>query len=179
MALIANEIPAVVRDQGGRARALAQQGQLTRSRPELVIWECDAIVYHAGWLQARHRRSGAARTSGVPLRDARERRCSPSTGPASGTNEIDEAIEYAARVRVGPAHAGGSARWFTAYPGRPDYFTHWGEAFRYAASVMGLPVGDYPHCRPPQAILPDEAKVQIRAAYEEAGLTAGAAPGQA
>ena len=37
---------------------------------------------------------------------------------------------------------------------------------------MGLPVGDYPHSRPPQAILPDQAKVEIRAAYEEAGLTA-------
>ena len=33
--------------------------------------------------------------------------------------------------------------WFTRYPGRPDYFTHWGEAFRYAASVIGLPTGDY------------------------------------
>ena len=34
--------------------------------------------------------------------------------------------------------------WFTCYPGRPDYFTHWGGAFKYAASVLGLPVGDYP-----------------------------------
>ena len=45
--------------------------------------------------------------------------------------------------------------WFTCYPGRPDYFTHWGGAFKYAASLLGLPIGDYPHSRPPQAELPD------------------------
>ena len=56
------------------------------------------------------------------------------------------------------------------YPGRPGYFTHWGEAFRYAASVLGLPTGDYPHCRPPQGILPEQAKAQIRAAYERVGF---------
>jgi 4-hydroxy-tetrahydrodipicolinate synthase len=31
-------------------------------------------------------------------------------------------------------------------------------------------LGDYPHSRPPQAILPEEAKVQIRATFEKAGL---------
>jgi 4-hydroxy-tetrahydrodipicolinate synthase len=30
--------------------------------------------------------------------------------------------------------------------------------------------GDYPHSRPPQAILPEEAKVEIRQAFERAGL---------
>src|SRR5262249_50306247 len=60
--------------------------------------------------------------------------------------------------------------WYTRYPGRPDYFTHWGEAFKYAASVVGLPIGDYPHGRPPQALLPDEAKAQLRSAFEKAGL---------
>jgi 4-hydroxy-tetrahydrodipicolinate synthase len=38
---------------------------------------------------------------------------------------------------------------------------------------VGLPLGDYPHSRAPQAILPEEAKAQIRAAYEKAGLAAG------
>ena len=52
--------------------------------------------------------------------------------------------------------------WFTCYPGRPDYFTHWGGAFKYAASVLGLPIGDYPHSRPPQAELPAEGKAQTR-----------------
>jgi 4-hydroxy-tetrahydrodipicolinate synthase len=62
--------------------------------------------------------------------------------------------------------------WFTCYPGRPDYFTHWGGAFKYAASVLGLPIGDYPHSRPPQAQLPDEGRTQIRMAYQRFGLIA-------
>jgi 4-hydroxy-tetrahydrodipicolinate synthase len=82
---------------------------------------------------------------------------------------LAEAIEYA--QESGYDRLGGEiGRWFTCYPGRPDYFTHWGEGFRYAASVLGLPVGDYPHSRAPQAILPEEAKVQIRKAYENLGF---------
>ena len=47
---------------------------------------------------------------------------------------------------------------------------HWGGAFKYAASVLGLPIGDYPHSRPPQAQLPPEAKAQIENAYRRLGL---------
>jgi 4-hydroxy-tetrahydrodipicolinate synthase len=60
--------------------------------------------------------------------------------------------------------------WFTCYPGRADYFTHWGGAFKYAASVLGLPIGSYPDSRPPQAELPPEAKAQIENAYRRLGL---------
>ena len=60
--------------------------------------------------------------------------------------------------------------WFTCYPGRADYFTHWGGAFKYAASVLGLPIGAHPHSRPPQAELPPEAKAQIENAYRRLGL---------
>ena len=60
--------------------------------------------------------------------------------------------------------------WFTRYAGRADYFTHWGGAFKYAASLLGLPIGDYPHSRPPQAVLPEEGRAQIRAAYQRFGL---------
>ena len=63
-----------------------------------------------------------------------------------------------------------SDRGAPATRGEPDYFTHWGGAFKYAASVLGLPIGDYPHSRPPQAELPDEAKAQIENAYRRLGL---------
>ena len=55
--------------------------------------------------------------------------------------------------------------WFTCYPGRPDYFTHWGGAFKYAASVLGLPIGDYPHSRPPQASFPERPRPRSARAY--------------
>jgi hypothetical protein len=37
-------------------------------------------------------------------------------------------------------------------------------------------MGDYPRSRPPQAILSDEAKQQIRQAFERVGLARQAAP---
>jgi crotonobetainyl-CoA:carnitine CoA-transferase CaiB-like acyl-CoA transferase len=45
-------------------------------------------------------------------------------------------------------------------------------AFKYAASLLGLPIGDYPHSRPPQAQLPEEGRAQIRTAYQRFGLIA-------
>jgi 4-hydroxy-tetrahydrodipicolinate synthase len=36
--------------------------------------------------------------------------------------------------------------------------------------VIGLPIGDYPYSRPPQALLPAAAREQIRAAYESSGM---------
>ena len=36
--------------------------------------------------------------------------------------------------------------------------------------MIGLPIGDYPYSRPPQGILPEQGKAQLRAAIENAGL---------
>ena len=97
---------------------------------------------------------------------------SPSSGyvlSAAESARIVEAMDFA--VESGLDRFGvDMMSWFTCYPGRPDYFTHWGGAFKYAASVLGLPIGDYPHSRPPQAELPAAAQQQIRAAYRRLGL---------
>jgi 4-hydroxy-tetrahydrodipicolinate synthase len=86
-------------------------------------------------------------------------------------DKLIEAMDYA--EKSGLDQFGVDMRsWFTCYPGRPDYFTHWGGAFKYAASLLGLPIGDYPHSRPPQAELPDEGRAQIRTAYQRYGLIA-------
>ena len=50
--------------------------------------------------------------------------------------------------------------------------THFGSAFKYCAQLLGLPVGDYPHSRPPQFKLTDEQKDRIKAAYVNSGLLA-------
>jgi hypothetical protein len=39
-------------------------------------------------------------------------------------------------------------------------------------SLLGMPIGDYPHSRPPQAELPEEGRAQIRTAYQRFGLIA-------
>jgi 4-hydroxy-tetrahydrodipicolinate synthase len=48
----------------------------------------------------------------------------------------------------------------------------WGGAFKCAASLLGLPVGayPYPHSRPPQAELPDQAAEQFQDAYRRIGF---------
>ena len=63
--------------------------------------------------------------------------------------------------------------WFTCYPGRPDYFTHWGGAFKYAASVLGLPDRvTIPIRGPRRRSCPTKAGTQIRTAYQRLGLIA-------
>ena len=49
-------------------------------------------------------------------------------------------------------------------------YTHWGSAFKAAASELGLPVGDYPRSRPPQPPLPDAQRNAVHSAYVAAGL---------
>ena len=59
---------------------------------------------------------------------------------------------------------------YTQLPERANYLTHFGSAFKYCAQLVGLPVGDYPHSRPPQLKLTDEQKARIKAAYVNSGL---------
>jgi len=59
---------------------------------------------------------------------------------------------------------------FQSHPARPGAFTHWGAAFKFGASLLGLPVGDYPHSRPPQTAFPDDLKEPVRDAYRAAGF---------
>lgn len=85
-------------------------------------------------------------------------------------DKLIEAMDYAERSGLDQFGID-MGNWFTCYPGRPpDYFTHWGSAFKYAASLLGLPIGDYPHSRPPQTELPESGKTQIEKAYLRLGL---------
>src|SRR5439155_13156865 len=168
MAEIHHRIPAVVAVKEGVQDSTTRSAALHALAPEVVIWECDLIVYRAGWLQEGIVGPAQLGTAGY-LHETPEKRILTDYWNLIWDGRIAEAIAHARESgldRIGQD----IGEWFTCYPGRPDYFTHWGEAFRYAASVIGLPVGDYPHSRPPQAILPDDAKAQIRKAYENAGL---------
>lgn len=166
-ARIVDEIPAVCATKEGAFRP-ANSRMLQQLAPGLVVWECDTTVYQAGWLRAGIVGPAQLGTTGYLFETP--------TKPVMSTywdlvwnDKLVEAMDYAQEsgleqftVDVGP--------WFTRYPGRPDYFTHWGGAFKYAASLLGLPVGSYTQSRPPQAELPGEAREQIRAAYRHFGL---------
>ena len=166
-ARIVEEIPAVCATKEGAFRP-ANSRRLHDLAPDLVIWECDRTVYRAGWLRAGVVGPGQLGTVGY-LYETPQRRILTEYWELIWTDKLVEAMDYA--VESGLDQCGSEiVPWFTCYPGRPDYFTHWGGAFKFAASVLGLPVGDYPHSRPPQAELPEEAQQQIRDAYQRFGL---------
>lgn len=168
MADIHNDIPAVVAVKEGVQDSISTTPELHALAPELVIWECDLIVYLAGWLQAGIVGSGQLGTV-----------CYLYETPGDlkyrhyweliWSGQIADAIAFAEESGMNET-AAAMGKWFVQHPARPDYFTHWGEAFKYAASVIGLPIGDYPGSRPPQGVLPEEARTQIREALEGAGM---------
>ena len=169
-AAIANAIPAVCATKEGTMEHW-RSGALHALAPEVVIWECDFLVYRAGWLQEGIVGPAQLGTAGY-LYETPQHPVLSEYWDLVWSDKLSEAMDYA--EKSGMDQFGVDIRsWFTCYPGRPDYFTHWGGAFKYAASVLGLPIGAYPHSRPPQAEVPPEAKAQIDAAYRRFGLVNG------
>ena len=169
-ARIYHEIPAVCAIKEGVMEEYSRTAALHALAPGLAIWECDLVVYRAGWLQDGIVCAAQLGTCGY-LHETPEKRWLTDYWSLIWDDRIDEATKHAAESGLNDL-VGGIYRWFTLYPQRADYFTHWGEAFRFAASCIGLPVGDFPHSRAAQGILPEIAKEQIRTAYETAGFTA-------
>lgn len=168
MAEIYHRIPAVVAVKEGVQDSTAATPALHAMAPGLVIWECDLIVYRAGWLQEGIVGPAQLGTAGY-LYDTPDNRRYTKYWEMIWDGELAEAVAFARESGL-EEYQGSLGGWFTEYPGRPGYFTHWGEAFKYAASVIGLPSGEYPHSRPPQGILPEAAKEQLRAAIERAQM---------
>ena len=168
MAEIYKQIPAVIAVKEGVQDSTATTPALHAMAPGLVIWECDLIVYRAGWLQEGIVGPAQLGTAGY-LYETPDNLRNTAYWKLIWDGRIADAIDHAKQSGL-DRFSGELGRWFVQYPGRPDYFTHWGEAFRYAASVIGLPIGDYPHSRPPQGILPEAAKAQLKAAIEHAGM---------
>ena len=82
--------------------------------------------------------------------------------------DFERAEKFAAETGLADMKA--ASRRYQAHPARPGMFTHWGAGFKFGASLLGLPVGDYPHSRPPQTAFPDELKGPISEAYAASGF---------
>ena len=107
--------------------------------PELVIWECDTTVYRAGWLRAGIVGPAQLGTAGY-LYETPQQPILSEYWDLVWDDKLIEAMDYA--EKSGLDQFGVDMRsWFTCYPGRPDYFTHWGGAFKYAASLLGCRSG--------------------------------------
>lgn len=168
-ARIAAAIPAVCATKEGAFRPGASR-MLHELAPELVIWECDTTVYRAGWLRDGIVGPAQLGTAGY-LSETPAKPILSRYWDLVWADKLIEAMDFARESGMDQFGLD-MGSWFTCYPGRADYFTHWAGAFKYAASLLGLPIGDHPHSRPPQAQLPEEAKAQMRAAYRNFGLIA-------
>ncbi|BBY01902.1 dihydrodipicolinate synthase family protein [Mycobacterium seoulense] len=166
-ARIYDEVPAVCATKEGAFRP-ASSRMLHQLAPGLVLWECDKTVYRAGWLRDGIVCPAQLGTAGY-LFETPQRRLFSHYWDLVQSDKLLEAMDFGRESGLDQFDLDVGS-WWTCYPGRPDYFTHWGGAFKYAASLLGLPIGDYPHSRPPQAELPPEAKSQIEEAYRRLGL---------
>ena len=136
VARIANEIPAVCAMKEGLMEPWRSKAAHALA-PGLVIWECDTIVYKAGWLQQGIVGPAQLGTTGY-LHETPEKRILTTYWNLVWDGRLAEAIQHALDTGLDQI-SGEVGSWFTRYPGRPDYFTHWGEAFRYAARSSGFP----------------------------------------
>jgi 4-hydroxy-tetrahydrodipicolinate synthase len=173
MAEIHRQVPAVVAVKEGVQDSIMPTLELHALAPELVIWECDTMVYEAGWLQDGIVGPAQLGTAGY-LMETPDDKWYSHYWELIWAGALEEARHFhqANAHRSGMGHYG---RWTSQYPARPDYFTHWGEAYKVAASTIGLPVGDWLCSRPPQAVLPEAARTEIRDAFEASGMAGKAA----
>lgn len=166
-ARIYNEVPAVCATKEGVFRPEASR-RLKELAPDLQVWECDRTVYRAGWLRAGIVVPSQLGIDGY-LFETPKKRIFSEYWDLIWNDKLLEAMDYGRESGLDQFDLDWGP-WKTVYPGRPGYFTHWCSNFKYAASLLGLPIGDYPHSRPPQVPTPPEAKVQIENAYRRLGL---------
>jgi 4-hydroxy-tetrahydrodipicolinate synthase len=165
MAAISTAIPAVVAVKEGVMDSTVNTSTLHALDPDIAIWECDTLVYEAGWLEAGIVCSGQLGNSSWMYESPDNRWFS----------EYWELI-WAGKIAEAKAHRGANVGGmplspkFGEHPKRPGYLTHWGEVVKVGASTIGLPVGDYPYSRPPQARLGEQGRKEIAEVFIAAGL---------
>ena len=167
-ALIANEMPAVCATKEGTLEHWRSEGR-ARARAGARDLGVRRHRVPGRLVAAGHRRRRAARHLRLPPRDAREADPHRRTGTWSGT--VGSPRPSSTRSR--PASTGSARRSATGSRGTRDVRTTSPTGVRRSGtrpSVVGLPMGDYPHSRPPQGILPEVAKQQIRAPFERVGF---------
>ena len=168
MAALHHEIPALVAVKEGVNDSISRTLVAKSLAPNLQIWECDPIGMQAGW----------ARDGIVPkaifgnigyLMETPDKPIIQEYYALLFADKLEEASVYARESGMNEIGAQAGV-WANNHPSRPDYMFHWGGGMKYMASVIGLPVGEYPHGRAPQVPIHDEAKLQIRSVLEKHGM---------
>ena len=170
VARVANEIPAMcaIKDGATRPGQAAAVSQLVPGKLVILNAGVDTLTtYMSGYLQQGLQ--GPCIMGGIAYLNE-----TPSDKRFTNwfnlvlDGKLEEASSYYFGANVaGPLSHGLT---YTQVPERPGYWTHWGSAAKYCASLIGLDVGDYPHSRPPQLRLTEQQKERIRSAYISSGL---------
>ena len=167
-ARIYDEVPAVCATKEGAFRPEASR-RLHELAPNLAVWECDRTVYRAGWLRAGIVCPAQLGTAGYLFETPQKRLFSEYWDlvlerQAPGGHGLRR-VTRVWTSSISTSDRGGPAI-------RDERTTSPTGVVRSSTPlrVLGLPIGDYPHSRPPQAQLPPEAKAQIENAYRRLGL---------
>ncbi|MFI5507680.1 dihydrodipicolinate synthase family protein [Mycobacterium sp. NPDC051804] len=167
LALIHDAVPAVCAVKAG-GMAPWHTKQTRALAPEFVVWETDPIAYAAGWLR-RGLTSRVQLAASSYLFETPDNRQVTHYWNLIWNDELTEAVDFAASSGLEDLQMGLTA-YLTTAPDRPGYFTHWGGAFKAAAAMLGLPVGEYSDSRPPQQAITADVRSGIRMVYEDSSL---------
>lgn len=167
LALIHESVPAVCAVKAG-GMAPWHTKQTKTLVPDLLVWETDPIAYAAGWLR-RGLTSTVQLAACSYLFETPKNRQFTHYWELIWNDELSEAADFATRSGLEDLQMGITA-FLTTAPDRPGYFTHWGGAFKTAAAMLGLPVGEYPDSRPPQQAVPKAVRDGIHEIYQASGL---------
>lgn len=174
MAEIYQRVPAVVAVKEGVMDSFMASAALHNLAPGLQIWECDLMVYRAGWME-QGIVTPAQLGNVCYLYETPEKKWYTQYWELMWEGRIKDAIAFSVESGLEEFLAGFSPH-VGGYHGRPGYMTHWGEPIKIAAQAVGLPVGNHLHARPPQALFPDSRKAAIPVFFEKYGLGGGATP---
>jgi 4-hydroxy-tetrahydrodipicolinate synthase len=154
VALIATEVPAVCATKEGTLEHWRSKAAHALA-PDLVIWECDGIVYRAGWLQQGIVGPAQLGTAGYLPR--------PRPADPHRLLELiwDGRSPRRSNARDRPSTVVEEVSLVHLLPGRPTT-----SATGVRRSGAGDCRWDYPHSRPPQAILPEVAEAPDPRLYE-------------
>lgn len=167
-ARLADEFPAVCAVKSGLFRP-SHSASLHRLAPEIVIWECDMLAYRGGFLRRGITAPGILGGTAY-LYETPDNKVYSEQWQLLVSDKLSEAIDHWYDSGLDDLTTSLHRAFGASNVDAP--YIHWGSAFKAAADVLGLPVGDYPRSRPPQPALPDAMRVAVREAYERAGLIA-------
>jgi 4-hydroxy-tetrahydrodipicolinate synthase len=165
-ARLVKEFPAICAVKNGMFRP-SHSAALHRLAPEVVIWECDMLAYRGGFLQRGISAPGILGGTAY-LYELPDQRVYREQWDLLVANRLSEAVDHwydsgLDDLVTGLHHAFGASN--VEAP-----FTHWGSAFKAAASTLGLGVGSYPRSRPPQPALPTPMVDEVRGVYRKMGF---------